>query len=166
MATNPSPLAFTSISKAGIQRQLIAPAKIMNGTNPLNVKALWDTGATGTCISTGVAKALGLVATGRRNIRTPSGNSQVNTYLITIVLPNEFVIRDVEVCDSAIGDQGIDMLIGMDIITRGDFAISNFQGKTVFTFRIPSVKCTDYVAASKLAQKIGTHGKGNRKKKR
>lgn len=33
----------------------------------------------------------------------------------------------------------------MDVITKGDFAISNYDGKTVFTFRIPSIAVTDYI---------------------
>jgi uncharacterized protein YecA (UPF0149 family) len=33
----------------------------------------------------------------------------------------------------------------MDVITRGDFTISNYQGKTVMTFRIPSIEKIDYV---------------------
>ena len=38
------------------------------------------------------------------------------------------------------------MLIGMNIINLGDFSVSNYQGKTVFSFRVPSAGCTDYVA--------------------
>lgn len=38
-----------------------------------------------------------------------------------------------------------DILIGMDIITLGDFAITNVGGKTVFSFRTPSTKMIDYV---------------------
>ena len=32
-----------------------------------------------------------------------------------------------------------DVLIGMDIINLGDFAVSNHNGKTTFSFRMPSV---------------------------
>jgi hypothetical protein len=38
-----------------------------------------------------------------------------------------------------------DILIGMDIITIGDFSITNVDKKTVFTFRFPSIKTIDYV---------------------
>jgi hypothetical protein len=31
-----------------------------------------------------------------------------------------------------------DMIIGMNIISRGDFALSNSEGKTIMSFRIPS----------------------------
>jgi len=37
-----------------------------------------------------------------------------------------------------------DMLIGMDVINHGDFAISNFDGKTTFSFRIPSLAKIDF----------------------
>ena len=38
-----------------------------------------------------------------------------------------------------------DVLIGMDIIGSGDFAITNHKGKTVFSFRIPSIGRIDFV---------------------
>lgn len=37
-----------------------------------------------------------------------------------------------------------DIVIGMDVISQGDFAISNFEGKTIFTFRCPSVAKIDF----------------------
>ena len=37
------------------------------------------------------------------------------------------------------------MPIGMDIISQGDFAVSNFNGTTVFTFRPPSKATIDFV---------------------
>jgi uncharacterized protein YecA (UPF0149 family) len=36
------------------------------------------------------------------------------------------------------------MLVGMDIIGQGDFAVSNYGGKTVFCFRVPSVGMSDF----------------------
>ena len=54
-------------------------------TNPLNnsvVKgiALWDTGATSSCISDSVAGKLDLKPTGMMNIKTPSGSKEVRTF--------------------------------------------------------------------------------------
>ena len=157
--------AFTSKSNVGLLRRLTNQVTITNGSSSMNAVALWDTGATGTCISTDVAAQLGLIPTGKKNIQTPSGSSQVNTYLVTITLPNNVNISDVEVCDSAIGSQGIGVLIGMDIITKGDFSVSNYNGQTVFSFRIPSRKITDYVEQVRIEKITGTHGKGIRKKK-
>ena len=50
----------------------------------------------------------------------------------------------------------------------GDFAVSNNEGKLVFTFRVPSIKTTDYVAEAKVADikaRIPQHGKGNTRKR-
>jgi len=39
----------------------------------------------------------------------------------------------------------VDVLIGMDIIGLGDFAVTNKDGKTVFSYRMPSMECIDFV---------------------
>ena len=79
---------------------------------------------------------------------------------------NNVEINDLMVIDSDIGKQNIDVLIGMDIICRGDFAVSNYNNKTAFTFRTPSEKKIDYVLETKISNLIGqTHGKGIRKRK-
>lgn len=33
----------------------------------------------------------------------------------------------------------------MNVITQGDFSISNFEGKTLMSFRVPSLTHIDYV---------------------
>ncbi|MDD2445442.1 MAG: SEC-C metal-binding domain-containing protein [Clostridia bacterium] len=33
----------------------------------------------------------------------------------------------------------------MDVISQGDFAISNFEGVTILNFRLPSISHTDFV---------------------
>ena len=38
----------------------------------------------------------------------------------------------------------VDVLIGMDIISKGDFSITASQGKTKFSFQIPSTHDIDY----------------------
>ena len=40
---------------------------------------------------------------------------------------------------------GTEVLIGMDIISLGDFAVTNLNNKTWFTFRMPSVARLDFV---------------------
>ena len=38
------------------------------------------------------------------------------------------------------------MLVGMNIIGMGDFSITNFNGETTMTFRVPSLEKNDYVS--------------------
>lgn len=121
-----------------IENRLINKAVVEANNQALPVVAQWDTGATGTCISKDLVRQLQLNPTGKIRVHTPSGIGTMSKYLIDIVLNNEVIIKNVIVMDSEIGNQGIDILIGMDIIGLGDFAVSNYNGKTQFTFRIPS----------------------------
>lgn len=136
--------AFTS-SYEIISNRLINKSVVKIKDDTYKAETLWDTGATISCISHDVVQKLKLVPTGKRTISTPSGKEEVNTYLVDIELLNGVNIDDIEVCETEIGKQQIDLLVGMDIINRGDFSVSNFNGKTVFTFSIPSMKTIDYV---------------------
>lgn len=132
--------------KRKIKNSVVAINSITKLTMP--AIALWDTGATGTCVSKELVQKLKLQPIGMQQIQTPSGTAIVNQYKIHIVLNNEVVVQDVSVIDSEIGNQNIDVLIGMDIITLGDFGISNYENKTQFSFRIPSQEHVDYRGSS------------------
>jgi hypothetical protein len=63
-------------------------------------------------------------------------------------LPNHVVVPEIRVTEAPLtGDT--DVLVGMDVIGIGDFAVTNKDGKTVFSFRLPSVECLDFVEQSK-----------------
>ena len=62
--------------------------------------------------------------------------SDVDTFLVDILLPNEVLVKGVRVARAVLKDA--DVLIGMDIITLGDFAVTNVGGKTKFSFQFPS----------------------------
>lgn len=129
---------------ANIQKRIINSAVIEANGKSIPVKAQWDTGATGTCISKELVSRLHLLPIGKVKVHTPSGMGTLNKYMVNLVLNNEVVFENWLVMDSEIGTQGIDVLIGMDIISEGDFAISNFKGKTQFSFRIPSQEHVEY----------------------
>ena len=110
--------------------------------------ALWDTGSTFTVISSKLASELGLDIVGEKSIDTAGGKYKASNYVISISLPNHLNIEDIMVYSGELGE-GIDILIGMDIITLGDFSISNVDNKTVFSFRFPSSKIIDFVKEEK-----------------
>lgn len=158
--------AFT-LEYTGKSNRFMTPITISSADGSVDGTALWDTGATTTCISESVVERLNLVPTGMMDIRTPSSTKSVNTYLVNVGLPNHVNVSDVPVCDTDIGKQGLDMLIGMDIITFGDFSVSNFNNKTVFTFRIPSKEKMDFVPQANIDNAIGaTHGNGKSKRRK
>ena len=101
-------------------------------------------GATNTAISSKVVERCGLIPTGKAISNTANGQCTVNTYLIDISLPNNVNINRVQATEFT-AVEGADLLIGMDIMSLGDLAISNHEGKTYFSFRIPSIAHTDYV---------------------
>jgi len=132
--------------------------------------AIWDTGATHSAITKKVVNDLGLLPTGVRETRHAGGRSSNNTYLVNIALPNKVMVPNVRVTeiqlipDDDISDtQQPQLLIGMDIIGLGDFAVTNTNGKTTFSFRIPSVKEIDFIPE---AQENNVMEKGNRKERR
>lgn len=143
--------AFTK-KHPGLARQLLTSCSICEGyaTVPktgaptlMQFRALWDTGATGTVISPKVVADLGLKSVQKSNMTHADGTVEVDVYVINIRLPNGVGFSMVPVLCSNI--TGTDVLIGMDIISQGDFALTNVGKKTVFSFRVPSVETIDYV---------------------
>lgn len=137
-----------------IVKTLNSTVTISNGDKSMEEVALWDTGATICCVSENVINQLSLVATGKTRMSTPSSeNELVDTYLVDLLLPNDILIKDVVVAQSKIGAQGIGLLVGMDIISRGDFLITN-NGETVFSFRMPSEGAMDFVTGIRASNII------------
>ena len=108
----------------------------------LSCNALWDTGAMRSTISIKVAKQLGLIATRQVKVFHADGVSIRNVYFVNILLPNKIEVKNVPVTDGDIEDT--DILIGMDIISLCDFAITNSGKDTKFSFQIPSVLDIDF----------------------
>jgi hypothetical protein len=83
-------------------------------------------------------------------MHTAGGQGQADTYLFNIYLPNGVMFPGVRVAEAQlVGDQ--DVLIGMDIITSGDFSVTNCEGQTCMSFRWPSLKRIDYVPETNKA---------------
>ncbi|MBW8049185.1 MAG: retroviral-like aspartic protease [Cytophagales bacterium] len=115
--------------------------------------AIWDTGATVTCITPKVVKELGLKPISKRKIYGADGELKepADTFFVDIILPDKVIVRQVNVAELK-NLKGCDILIGMDIITIGDFSITNINRKTTFSFRMPSLEEIDYVKQYKKAQ--------------
>ncbi|OGG57300.1 hypothetical protein A2853_02155 [Candidatus Kaiserbacteria bacterium RIFCSPHIGHO2_01_FULL_55_17] len=111
-------------------------------------RGIWDTGATGSVITPRVVQQLNLKATGQTQVHTAKGAAVTNTYLVNLLLPSNVGVQNLTVTEGDL-PPGDDVLIGMDIITLGDFVITNQQGITVMTFRTPSLAQIDYVQGIK-----------------
>lgn len=116
-------------------------------------KGLWDTGATGTVITDNIVKACGLAPISIIQVQTTAGTHLAEVYLVNVALPNGVAVAELQVTKGTLGP-GIDVLIGMDIIQLGDFALTHGKGHTVFSFSIPATKEIDFVADAKTPLKL------------
>lgn len=64
--------------------------------------------------------------------------SDKDTYLLNAILYNNVVIQGLVVAELKYVGVNADILIGMNLITTGDFAVTNQDNHTVFSFRSPS----------------------------
>ncbi|MGH2646773.1 MAG: retropepsin-like aspartic protease [Ginsengibacter sp.] len=145
--TNLAAFTIKPLSGQWLMRILITDVNVHVSAqkNFSSVKAIWDTGATGSAITKKVVQQLGLVATGMANVHTANGMALQKTYTIDIGLPNKTVIQGIIATEIDALTTGCDALIGMDVITLGDFSITNHKGTTCMSFRVPSGHEIDYV---------------------
>ena len=156
--------SFT-VKYPGISNMLISECGICASYNPeidktphpdiKKYNGLWDTGATGTVITKKVVEELGLIPTGLTHSYNANGSCIVNTYLVNVALPNGVIIHTVRVTEGILN--GFDVLIGMDVITKGDFSITNKDSETVFSFQIPSTHDLDFVEEFNQEVKMKYH---------
>ena len=101
--------------------------------------AAWDTGATNTIISHEIVNVLGLTPSGKGSVSAYGSIMEVNTYTIDLCFDNGYKIANLQVMSGDDdNDFDYDVLIGMDVITKGDFCISTVNDQTVFSFRMPA----------------------------
>ncbi|MDE0514041.1 MAG: retropepsin-like aspartic protease [Gammaproteobacteria bacterium] len=125
-------------------------ATATGGDAPLEIRrytAIWDTGATNTSITQKVASECGLIPVGTSVVHHANGSGTVDVYLASIFLPNGVVVPEINVNQAVL--KGADVLIGMDIMGLGDFAVSNYKGSTQFSFRMPSMLHFDFTETQK-----------------
>ena len=105
---------------------------------PIPIRALVDTGASGTCIDPSVLRALALTPTGNTQVTTPTtGNVPVDVdqYDVAIIIPpaggNQipFVLGTIPViCTELLQIQGYHALIGRDILAHCIFSYNGSMG--------------------------------------
>ena len=151
--------AFT-VSNPSFNREIVTnawlsvPTKQLSECNFFRYNALWDTGATNCVITPKVVKELGLVPIGIGESHYAGGISKVNLYMITLMLPNNVVIPNIKVSECTEQEGRFDIIIGMDVITLGDFTISGQGNKRMVSFSMPSAFSVDYVQIVETIRKM------------
>ena len=140
--------ALTFRSNGGLMRVIHTPVFVATADtdNKIEFRGIWDTGASHTVITQNVVDSLNLKPIGKTKVSTASEHEfETYQYIIDLYLKNDLKIKDVIVTLGKLTDN-FNCLIGMDIITLGDFSITNHEKNTCMSFRIPSLREIDYVA--------------------
>lgn len=132
-------------SKVGVSQAFDPNVTKVNQPSITELNAIWDTGASCTLISKEYAVKVGLIPTGKTTITGVNNSTLENTYQVNVYLPNKVCLGFLKIAEAPALAGGAGMLIGMDIIGSGDFSVYNEDGKTVMTYRFPSIGGTDFV---------------------
>jgi hypothetical protein len=142
---------YLTVRYKKIERDIKTSVKIMNVYSDKIIKTngIWDTGATSSVITKSIVEHLGLIPIGDTLVKGVHGEKIAFRYPIKIQLLEDeykFAITIIATeCDELSADGNVGMLIGMDVIGKGDFAVTNFQGITAMSFRIPSLQTIDFI---------------------
>lgn len=139
------------ITKAHVTAPFVPDGSSGTVSGAAEVDALWDTGATTSFITPTTVATLGLSPVGAMTVQHAGGQGSASTYVVSIILPNRVLVPAILVgeCQDTGGQFGV--LIGMDIISQGDFALTNKGGDTWLSFRLPSQGRIDFVQESDAA---------------
>ncbi len=103
--------------------------------------ALWDTGASISGINKKVVDDLGLKKVNRILASSARGRRRMtDVYCCVIKISDALFYLPVLMCNPS----NADILIGMDIISRGDLALTHFDRKTCLSFRVPSIERIEF----------------------
>ena len=102
----------------------------------LTIEALWDTGASMSAITPEIQKHLRAVPIDRKEIAGIHNTEEVDIVSLSLELPNNVIKKTIRVAVCNISSQ-VGMILGMDIISLGDFALSNGNAQTLISFAVP-----------------------------
>jgi hypothetical protein len=101
-----------------------------------------------------VVDELNLENIGARNVGVGGGDLTTTSHLVNIALPNK-VMFGMAIVSKMVLPGGIDAIIGMDILGMGDFSVTHYNGKTTFSFCVPSLREVDFTTEVTNLQKAG-----------
>ena len=122
------------------QTRIITPVKLFsipyNSSLMLTTDALWDTGASMSAITPEIQGKLKVTPVDKKTIAGVHSSKVVDVVYLTLELPNRVIKKNIRVavCDITLK---VGMILGMDIITLGDFALSNGNEQTLISFAVP-----------------------------
>jgi hypothetical protein len=122
------------------QEKIITPVNLysipFDSTLSLTTDALWDTGASISAVTPEIQKQLKATPIDKKAISGIHSTQIVDVIYITLELPNHVIKKNIEVVVCNI-TSNVGMILGMDIISMGDLALSNGNDQTLISFAVP-----------------------------
>ena len=123
----------------GIAKLIIVPVIFKHNTCIMKARALIDTGAAFSYISQFISDSLSMPQTGRiYHVQFGEDGANRPSVRATMILSSNISFENEELTVLKDEPRLYDAIIGMNILSRTDFSISNYNGHTIFTFRTPS----------------------------
>ena len=124
--------------------RILTQEHILHNETAIPIQAAWDTGSTYTFISREFVQKYNLNVLNESSVSTPYGKVKSGEVDITIILNNEMGFPVRALIQDYIHEEGVDLLIGMNIVSKGDFAISTYDDITCFSSGCPSQGLIDF----------------------
>jgi len=123
--------------------RIITPVNVhsipFNSALSVTVDALWDTGASISAVTPEIQQQLKAPTVDKKAISGIHNTQIVDVIYITLELPNHVIKKNIKVVVCNI-TSNVGMILGMDIISMGDFALSNGNDQTLVSFAVPPFK--------------------------
>lgn len=143
MCAETSAKTFSAILNKG-DDCIVTVVSLSNNDVKTSIEAKWDTGAFMSCVPAKVVKELSLIPTGSRITHGTFGNDEaVFIYDVDLTIPSGYTFKNLKVIGLPKDNPTDYMLIGMDVISQGDFLFSG-HGNGIFSFRVPSIKSLSF----------------------
>lgn len=113
-------------------------AIIINNNRILNLKGMWDTGATTSCLDIKYLDVLNIKSTASTEYSAIGIHGNTDLYQIDLLINDCMLIHNLRIASQDLSSNEIQFLIGMDIISLGDFSINTINNKTIGCFRYPT----------------------------
>lgn len=103
----------------------------------LQVRALVDTGASGTSVNPAVVQRLGLLPVGTVPVSTPTTQTPVICNVVAIdvfFMSSKVTISGIFATETPLGGQNIQMLVGRDILKHGVLIYTGYANQFTLSF--------------------------------
>lgn len=153
IATNAFTIKYKKRVNVLITMVSVSQARVSLSSSPsrlrLQFNAIWDTGASCSCITKSAVEQLQLTSFNKTVVHTANGKRECDVYKADLFLPNGVCFDMLNLTECSDLSDKCDILIGMDIIGAGDFAIAEDNERTIMSFRVPHISSMDYVEIEK-----------------